>query len=125
MTKSKIKFISIIALVCLGIRYYPDNANAQTRDLQKFVDSIRSVEQVKKNIGKLIVAIDNCAVGSCFNFNSTAICELVATLDVQVNGQIVGGMTSVGSAGKIPISKSDLSLMQDIFSQCKPTNYQY
>lgn len=100
-------------------------AIAQQQNLQKIVDSIQSVEQVKRDIARLITTVDNCRVGSCFNFSSTAICELVAALDVQVNGQIVGEMISVGSEGKIPISQNDLALMRDIFSQCKPTNYQY
>jgi hypothetical protein len=126
MRKASKKFaITIISLVFLATLPKEIPAIAQQRDLRQFVDSIKSVEQVKKEIGRLISAVDNCKVGSCFNFNSTAICELVAALDVQVNGQIVGGMTSIGSQGKIPISKSDLSLMRDIFSQCKPTNYQY
>jgi hypothetical protein len=46
-------------------------------------------------------------------------------LESQVNGQIIGDFTSVGSQGNVAISTSDLSLMRDIFSQCKPTNYQY
>ena len=121
------KFWKIILFTVITIAPITNElpAIAQQRNLQKFVDSVQSVEQVKKEIGRLITTVENCGVGSCFNFNSTAICELVAALDVQVNGQIVGGMTSVGSQGKIPISQSDLALMRDIFSQCKPTNYQY
>jgi hypothetical protein len=126
MKKALKKFATtIISLVLITILPKEMPAVAQQRDLRQFVDSVKSVEQVKRDIARLISTVDNCGVGSCFNFNSTAICELVAALDVQVNGQIVGGMTSVGSQGKIPISKSDLSLMRDIFSQCKPTNYQY
>ncbi len=127
--KFKIEFTmreaAIISLACLTIVTNDLPAIAQQRDLKQFVDSVKSVKQVKKEIALLIQAVDNCAVGSCFNFNSTAICEWVGALDTQVNGQIVGGITSVGSLGKISISPSDLDLMRDIFSQCKPTNYQY
>jgi hypothetical protein len=98
---------------------------AEREALQQFVNSIESVDQVKGDLKGLLEQSDQCAVGSCFNFTRTAICERVAALDVQVNGQIIGDWTSVGSEGKLPISRSDLGLMKDIFSQCKPTNYQY
>jgi len=112
-----------LRLIIMAIAFHVAPAIAQPRDLGKFVDSIRSVDQVKKDIRELIITVDGCAVGSCYNFNSTAICELVGALDVQVNGQIIGGV--LGGSAKIPISRSDLTLMKDIFSQCKPTNYQY
>jgi hypothetical protein len=95
MKKASKKFaMTIISLVSLTILPKEIPAIAQQRDLRQFVDSVKSVEQVKREIGRLISAVDNCGVGSCFNFNSTSICELVSALDVQVNGQIVGGMTS-------------------------------
>lgn len=99
---------------------------AQT-DLQEYVDSFRSVNQVKEEIRQLMEVREQCAVGSCWNSTSTSICEVVAALDVKVNGQIVGQMFSgeEGSPGEIPISQDDLQLMKLIFSQCQPSNYQY
>jgi hypothetical protein len=123
--KSRLNAFFVTSALCLFSSSVPLPTEAQSGDLQKFVDSIKSTEQVKSAIKGFISNIDQCAVGSCFNFNSTAICEWVAALDVQVNGQIIGDFTSVGSQGKVAISSSDLSLMRDVFSQCKPTNYQY
>ncbi len=119
-----IQLVLIILLVGLGIGILIEPAPGQS-DLQGFVDSIESVEQVKEDLRQTLEFREECAVGSCVNMAGTSICESVAALDVQVNGQIVGGMTSVGSEGNIPISVSDLELMKLIFSQCKPTNYQY
>ena len=112
----------LISLLMVGTWIQPALADSFLND---FVDSIQSVEQVKEILRNLLQERDRCQVGSCWNNISTSICETVAALDVQVNGQIVGGMTSVGSAGNIPISEADLELMKLIFSQCKPTNYQY
>ncbi|MCA6502534.1 MAG: hypothetical protein ACK6CP_05490 [Pseudanabaena sp.] len=127
MTMIKSRFTAFFAAsaLCLISTSMPLPTEAQSRDLQQFVDSIKSTEQVKTVIRGLISNLDQCGVGSCFNFNSTAICEWVAALESQVNGQIIGDFTSVGSQGNVAISTSDLSLMRDIFSQCKPTNYQY
>ncbi len=116
--------IAFVPLMFLTTLTKETPAIAQS-DPQKFVESVKSVEQVKSRIANLIRTVDDCSVGSCFNNNSTGICELVAALDVQVNGQILGEVTAVTTPPKIPISKSDLSLMREIFSQCKPTNYQY
>ncbi len=127
MTIIKSRFTAFFAASALYLMSLsmPQPAESQSRDLQQFVGSIKSTEQVKTAIKGLISNLDKCGVGSCVNFNSTAICEWVAALDVQVNGQIIGDFTSVGSQGRVAISPSDLSLMRDIFSQCKPTNYQY
>lgn len=119
-----IQFVLVAFLVIGTIGTLIQPAQGQ-RDLQGFVDSIRSVEQVKQQIRQTLETADSCSVGSCANSTATLICETVAALDVQVNGKIVGGMTSVGSDGNIPISNADLELMKLIFSQCKPTNYQY
>ncbi|MBD2255840.1 hypothetical protein [Nostoc parmelioides] len=99
----------------------PKNAIAQ--DPSKLVDSIKSVAQVKKDLKQTLEALDRCGVGSCFNSTSTYICELVGALDVKVNGRIIGEMS--GGNSSLPITASDLKLMKKIFSQCKPTNYQF
>ena len=112
----------LVAIGTIGTLIQP--AQGQ-RDLIEFVDSIKSVEQVKQQLRETFKFSDGCGVGSCINGANTSICETVAALDVQVNGKIIGEMSSFGSDGKIPISNSDLELMKLIFSQCKPTNYQY
>lgn len=114
---------SVISLLMVG--GLTRSAIAQEKFNNELIDSIRSVEQVKQDLRLAFQEREQCKVGSCWNMMSTRICEMVAALDVQVNGQIVGGMTSVGSEGNIPISAEDLALMKLIFSQCKPTNYQY
>ncbi|PZV06012.1 MAG: hypothetical protein DCF22_24300 [Leptolyngbya sp.] len=97
-------------------------ANTQ-QSTKTYVDSIKSVAQVKQQIREAMQNQDKCAVGSCSNSNRTAICEALGALDVQIDGKIVGQMS--GAGGNIPISSSDLELMKLIFSQCKPSNYQY
>jgi hypothetical protein len=99
-------------------------ASAQRNDLQQRVDAIESVEQVKLQIREALEFLDTCGVGSCYNHTTTAVCEAVGALDVRINGQIVNQMS--GAAGtELSISESDLELMRLIFSQCKPSNYQY
>lgn len=97
-------------------------ANAQ-QSTQTYVNSIKSVAQVKQQIREAMQNTDKCGSGSCYNFTRTAVCEAVGALDVQVNGKIIGQVT--GSRNNIPISTSDLELMKLIFSQCTPSNYQY
>jgi hypothetical protein len=91
---------------------------------KKLVDSIQSVAQVKKELKQAFETLNQCNTGGCFNNTTTYICELVGALDVKVDGKIVERMSG-GSDRKIPISTSDLKLMKKIFTQCKPTNYQY
>jgi hypothetical protein len=116
---------SLVAAIALPLMAIITPAIAQESDLQQQIDRITSVEQVKEELAELIRSSDQCGVGSCFNASRTAVCNTVAMLDVQVNGQILNDMTSVGNPGKIAIAPKDLQLMRDIFSQCKPTTYQY
>lgn len=97
---------------------------AQEDDLRDQVESIQSVEQVKDDIRQLMEFRDQCSVGSCWNATSTSICSAVGALDIRVDGKIFSGATG-WTDEVLPISETDLNLMQLIFSQCKPTNYQY
>ncbi|MEY4644750.1 MAG: hypothetical protein RLZZ596_1581 [Pseudomonadota bacterium] len=58
---------------------------------------------------------------------STRICDLTAGLDVKVGYRITDTFTdeSTRKQASIQISPQDLKLMKLIFSQCKPSNYQY
>ncbi|BAY66965.1 hypothetical protein NIES22_71090 (plasmid) [Calothrix brevissima NIES-22] len=112
------RVLLIGAVFALSIQNY-----AIAQDTSKLVDSIKSVAQVKKELKETFENLDQCGAGSCFNSTSTYICELVGALDVKVNGRIVGQMS--GGKSELAISASDLKLMKKIFSQCKPTNYQY
>lgn len=97
---------------------------AQADDLQKQVESIQSVEQVKDEIRQLMKFRDQCNVGSCWNSTSTSICSAVGALDIRVDGKIFSSATG-WTDEVLPISQTDLNLMKQIFSQCKPSNYQY
>ena len=102
-----------------------ENGRAQERpDLRTEIEAIESVEQVKTQIRELMVARDQCRVGSCHNTTSTSICEQVGMLDIRVDGKIFSGGTGWTDT-VLPIAAVDLTLMKRIFSQCKPTNYQY
>jgi hypothetical protein len=113
-----------IVLGGLSAQAEQDVSLERQRSLQEEIKAIQSVAQVKSQIKNLFTARDNCAVGSCHNSTSTSICNAVGMLDVRVNGQIINQM-KMGDSNSLPISKADLSLMQQIFSQCKPSNYQY
>lgn len=94
---------------------------ANESSVQKFVDSIKSVEQVKQEIRGSLT--ERCGGGHCWNFHASRICELTAALDVRVGYAITG--TFENAKRSIQISDADLRLMKLIFSQCKPSNYQY
>ncbi len=119
-----VKLFLMGTTVAITTSALPNLALAQGRDLSAEVKSIKSIAQVKQNLSALLANRDKCAVGSCFNATSTAICEQVAMLDVRVDGKIFSGATG-WTDSVLPISQSDLDLMKLIFSQCKPTNYQY
>ena len=100
-----------------------------TSEVEQYIASIKSVDDVKRRIRD---ALDEDCTGACVDVNASEICDLVAALDVRVDYQITGSFTSVdrktGIAKPqptIPVSQSDIKLMKLIFSQCKPTNYQY
>ena len=100
------------------------SAYAGEAAVKSFVDSIKSVEQVKQEIREALTA--QCG-GSCWNSYSTRICDLTAGLDVKIGYRITDTFTDEGTRKKasIQISPQDLKLMKLIFSQCKPSNYQY
>ncbi len=97
------------------------DATADESSVRAFVDSIKSVTQVKKEIQDSLT--EECGSGHCWNLNATRVCDLTAGLDVKVGYRITG--TFENSASELHISDSDLKLMKLIFSQCKPTNYQF
>lgn len=103
---------------------FSTSVQAQEQNLTDYVNSIQSVEQVKQEIRVALQQLDHCAVGSCVNFTSMGICEAIGALDIRVDGKIFSQGTG-WSDSILPISESDLALMQLIFSQCKPSNYQY
>ena len=92
-------------------------------DVEKFVKRVDSVATAKRELRKAFDALDECSVGSCYNAATISICELVGALDVNTNGAIVREM-SIGEA-VTSISGPDVRMMKDLYSQCRPTNYQY
>lgn len=93
-------------------------ANAGEAD--ELIGSIQSVEQVKSSIRKLLKT--ECGSGSCGMGVATAVCEQAGALDVAIGKQITDPQHLFKNE-MIPISRSDLRLMQKIWSQCKPTTY--
>lgn len=118
--RSLISFGLILASLILGL----PATSQEKQDIQQEVASIQSVNQVKNRIKELMTALEQCGVGSCANYNATAICEQVGMLDIRVDGKIFSGGTG-WTKSVLPITSTDLALMKQIFSQCKPTNYQY
>lgn len=113
----------LATLLCSAI-CSPTIAQSESTDLRTKIEAIQSVEQVKQEIRETMQQREQCAVGSCHNFNSTAICEAVGALDIRVDGKIFSQGTG-WTDNVLPISAADLALMQQIFNQCKPSNYQY
>lgn len=96
-------------------------ANADEATTRSFIDSIKSVDQVKASIRDSL--LEECGSGHCWNINASRVCDLVAGLDVKVGYAITGIFEN--DKPSIPISNMDLKLMKLIFSQCKPSNYQF
>ncbi|BAZ83605.1 hypothetical protein PN497_02550 [Sphaerospermopsis kisseleviana CS-549] len=114
---------TLAVITVLSLSWHNQGLAQQTQG-QKLVDSIQSVAQVKRQLKELFTNLNQCGTGGCFNMITTNICELVGALDVKLDGKIIGEMSGFSDT-KLPISASDLKLMKKIFSQCKPTNYQY
>lgn len=112
----KIYLILIFSLISTG-------AMTQESVVSSFVDSIKSVEQVKRGIKDSL--IEECGGGHCWNVQAAHVCNLVAGLDIKVGYAITGAFENERSRAQIRITESDLKLMKLVFSQCKPTNYQY
>ncbi|BAZ18882.1 hypothetical protein NIES4071_107670 (plasmid) [Calothrix sp. NIES-4071] len=93
-------------------------ASANSPEVQKMANSIKSVGEVK---GEIREAISDCQEGGCSGYGMHSmgmrICKLVQALDIKVNGKISSKRLSNRQA--IRISKSDTSLMRMILSQCK------
>ncbi len=95
---------------------------AGVTEAEMYIQNAKSVKAVKTSIRQALVEMEECGSGGCINNYSTEICNLVAALDTQVGGQIIGDNPSDPTIKIIP---EDLKLMKLIFSQCKPTNYYY
>lgn len=108
-------------LLCSATR--ATSATAGEAAVRAFVDSIKSVAQVKQGIREALTEAEQCGTGHCWNFHASQICDLTAALDVRVGYAITG--TFENAKRSIQISDADLRLMKLIFSQCKPSNYQY
>lgn len=110
-------------LLCSAFRATCATAGEAT--VRAFVDSIKSVAQVKQGIREALTEAEQCGTGHCWNVHATRVCDLVAALDVNVDYQITGTFESTHPKPSIKIADTDLKLMKLIFSQCKPSNYQY
>lgn len=122
MRRSRMGWLWLLMFCSIGVG---ENGWAQERpDIGAKIEAIQSVDQVKTQIRELMVARDRCRLGSCHNTTSTAICDQVGMLDIRVDGKIFSRGTG-GTDTVLPIAAADLTLMKRIFSQCKPTNYQY
>ena len=118
--------ITRTALV-IAAAFLTSSAAADEAAVQKFIDSIGSVAQVKRDIRAALT--ERCGTGHCWNVNASHICSLVAALDVRTDYRILHTFTGFSTEQRTPppleISDADVALMKLIFSQCKPTNYQY
>lgn len=95
----------------------------ESATLAAFVKQYRTIATVKQALRTTFTELDACPSGSCENGNSMLICEIVAALDVNMNGIIIDSMTSEST--KVTLPAQDLRMMKLLFAQCKPTNYQY
>lgn len=100
-------------------------AQSRAGSPKQFVNAIKSVATVKEYLRDLVTESRQCLTGSCWNMTSGAICTYVGALDVRVDYLITGTFKPKERKPEIPISEADILLMRLIFSQCRPTNYQY
>lgn len=117
------KFRIVILLLNLFLLPLQSEAAGPESDTRTFVASFTSMAEVKSKLRDAFKTLDSCQIGSCFNYNTMLICEIVAALDVKINGVIIGAMSS--DKPDFTISADDLRHMKHLFAQCKPTNYQY
>ncbi|RUS93301.1 hypothetical protein DSM106972_096570 [Dulcicalothrix desertica PCC 7102] len=112
-----IKSIILISAIS-GIAFSSQIASANSPEVQKVAKHIKSVGQVKEEIREII---SSCQESGCSGYGihslGMRICELTQALDIKVNGKISGKRLS--NRQTIPISKSDISLMRMILSQCQ------
>jgi hypothetical protein len=111
------KSIAFILLLLAEVVFAEDTI------VQKYVASIRSIEQVKSAIRNAMSA--ECASGSCANNNATEICTLVGGIDVRLDGIVTSDNARYKPKPEFPISSQDLQILKMIWRQCKPTNYQF
>lgn len=111
--------IAALLLVACSVVFAADNSAG----LAKFVQQYKTLTETKQALRATFEAMDNCGFGSCVNGNSMLICEIVAALDVNMNGIIIREIWSHGKHVSLPAK--DLRMMKLLFAQCKPTNYQY
>ena len=115
-----LRALLIILMLALSNVVYAADDSAT---LAAFVKQYRTVAATKQALRTTFTELDNCPSGSCMNGYSMQICEIVGALDVNMNGIIIGSMTSEGT--KVTLPANDLRMMKLLFAQCKPTNYQY
>ncbi|MGB6294700.1 MAG: hypothetical protein WBF90_00790 [Rivularia sp. (in: cyanobacteria)] len=112
-----IKSIVLFSTVC-SIFASSQLALANSSEVQNIAKNIKSVGQVKEEIREVILA---CQKSGCSRYGMHSvgmrICKQVQALNIKVNGKISGKRLSNRRA--IPISKSDISLMRMILSQCR------
>ncbi len=119
----KIIFLASCALLMSSYAYSEDESTAM-----KLVNSIHSVEQVKRSIRELLLSEKELVSGGAVDQMGEKVCELVGALDIKVDSQITNTYiqsTKSKPNPEIEISKSDLNLMRLIFAQCKPNNYHF
>lgn len=112
-----IKSIILFSTIC-SVFANSQLALANSSEVQNVAKNIKSVGQVKEEIREVILA---CQKSECSRYGMHSvgmrICKQVQALNIKVNGKISGKRLSNRRA--IPISKSDISLMRMILSQCR------
>lgn len=111
---------------CIVITYLAWVANVATAatfaEEQQFIDSLKSIEQVKSKLKKLVIENRDCPSGSCWTATGHEICYTIAALDKKLD-YVISNFPS-GSAPKWELKKSDVDHLRLMFSQCKIYNFQ-
>lgn len=101
----------------------PVPASSDESDVEKYVASIQSSQQVKNRIRSALTA--DCGTGSCLNNNATEICSLLGALALRSDGLISNTVPGYRGKPEVPITNADLALFKKIWRNCRPTTYQY
>ncbi|MDD2721812.1 MAG: hypothetical protein PHH47_10955 [Gallionella sp.] len=116
-------------LVMLWVGLLPIWAHAASYDVEgegkeELIKRVVTIAQAKERLRSSFRQMDRCPSGSCQNGTSTHICEVIGALDSNIDGAIIDGALASHAASKWA-DRKDIRMMQLIYRQCKPTNYQY
>lgn len=101
----------------------PPAATAAPGKQELFVESIKSVAQVKEKLHALAKENRDCVSGSCWIETGYEICYYIGGLDAKLDYKISAASKDRKPKPQLEISDADLRQFQLMFGQCKLRNF--